>query len=72
MNKKLYKGLIELSTDTGTRLEQIERGNLTMQESLKRDTQIKFTKMREENSERSQMLEKELNSKIKVVSEDLN
>ena len=72
MNKKLYRGLIELSTETGTRLEQIERGSFAMQDSLKRDTQIKFTKLKEENAERSEKLEKELNTRIGKLHQELN
>lgn len=72
MNKKLYKSLVELSTDTGSRLEQIERSSMAMQESLKRDSQMKFAKMTAENTDRTQVLEKELNGNIVGLRRELN
>ena len=47
-NKKVLKGIQDLTQDTKHRLDSIEKGNQDRFENLKNEFQLKFNKLRQE------------------------
>lgn len=71
LGRKVMKSLNDLSVETGTRLDSIERGSFDTREAIKRDSLQKFANLKETMQEKNNQMQEAMENQSKNFNEQV-
>ena len=71
LGRKVMKNLNDLSVETGTRLDSIERGSFDTREAIKRDSLQKFANLKENMQEKNNQMKEAMEEQSKTFREEI-